>query len=216
MWVSDSRAMNDTPSTLETVAGRKKMEQVDRDFLLDVAKGIRQWDKTIRNLRSKLTKAHGDTPGGRPVEDRMLEMADEIEDPLVCRQPGYGAPGITHCAACCGGRGVIVSCEEDDAIVEAADALRKAARLIKKAQKEAGKNSIPNIDIGVQRLLILNHAGDQEEAQDLAEAIRHNRSVSDSHDVAEFIRQQALDLHVVKETALGLLVRIERLQEAAE
>lgn len=59
---------------------------------------------------------------------RMKAMADEIIDPYICRLPGYGAPGWDHCAGCCGGTGVVISCREDELMVEAAKAPLAAVR----------------------------------------------------------------------------------------
>lgn len=63
---------------------------------------------------------------------RMKMLADEIVDPLICRTPAHGAPGRPHCAACCYGTGVIITCEEDQAMVDAAKALHRAADMLLK------------------------------------------------------------------------------------
>jgi hypothetical protein len=60
---------------------------------------------------------------------RMLALADELEAPLVCTKPGYGAPGHSHCAACCYGTGFVVTCDKDEAVLKAATALRDAVQI---------------------------------------------------------------------------------------
>lgn len=67
-----------------------------------------------------------------PVEEfeallaRMEALAEELEAPLRCTTPAYGAPGHAHCAACCYGTGFATSCNEEELDVEAAQALRRA------------------------------------------------------------------------------------------
>lgn len=63
---------------------------------------------------------------------RIRRFADDLVDHLVCRTPGYGVPGHPHCAACCYGTGVIITCDEDQALVDAAKALHYAADLLVK------------------------------------------------------------------------------------
>lgn len=65
------------------------------------------------------------------LAERLMQFADEIADPLVCRQPAYGAPGHPHCAGCCYGTGYVVTCAADEAILAAADALIAAADIIR-------------------------------------------------------------------------------------
>lgn len=61
---------------------------------------------------------------------RLRAFANEIVDPLICRDPAYGAPGIAHCAACCSGTGFVITNEADQAVVDASEALLRAARLV--------------------------------------------------------------------------------------
>lgn len=79
-----------------------------------------------------------DLAGDDTLVERMVTLADEIMDPLLCRQPAYGAPGYAHCAACCYGTGYVVTCDEEQAMVEAANALTKAAALIRASSQPAG------------------------------------------------------------------------------
>lgn len=43
-----------------------------------------------------------------------------------CRTPAYGAPGIAHCAACCGGTGWAATSADELALFEALDRARWA------------------------------------------------------------------------------------------
>jgi hypothetical protein len=61
---------------------------------------------------------------------RLRSLADEIAEPLVCRDPAYGAPGHAHCAACCYGTLRVITCAEDEAIWAAVDAMQTAARIL--------------------------------------------------------------------------------------
>jgi hypothetical protein len=61
---------------------------------------------------------------------RMTAFADELIDPMICREPAYGVPGRAHCAACCYGTGLVITCEAEQAIADAAEALRNAARFL--------------------------------------------------------------------------------------
>lgn len=61
------------------------------------------------------------------LADRMVAFANELIAPMLCTTPAYGVPGAIHCAACCYGTGIIVTCAEDQAIADAATALHKAA-----------------------------------------------------------------------------------------
>lgn len=63
--------------------------------------------------------------------DRMEALAEELMDPLVCRQPAYGAPGHPHCAACCYGTGYVITSEADQAVLAAARALSHAVTVIR-------------------------------------------------------------------------------------
>lgn len=76
--------------------------------------------------------------GAKEMGDRMTAMANELLEPMLCRQPGYGVPGAAggHCAACCYGTGVVITCAEDRAIYEAAEALSKAAAVMYCAIKD--------------------------------------------------------------------------------
>jgi hypothetical protein len=69
-------------------------------------------------------------PPTNPLAAVLWSVADEIEDPYICRSPAYGVPGHAHCAACCYGTGVIVTCREDEIDVDRAIALRRVARWI--------------------------------------------------------------------------------------
>ena len=64
------------------------------------------------------------------LAQRMTDFAAELVDPMVCRTPEHGVPGRAHCAACCGGTGLVVTCDADQAIATAAAALNHAASLL--------------------------------------------------------------------------------------
>lgn len=61
------------------------------------------------------------------LADRMIAFANELIEPMLCTTPAYGVPGHPHCAACCYGTGIVITCKEEQAIADAADALHKAA-----------------------------------------------------------------------------------------
>ena len=61
---------------------------------------------------------------------KLRLFADELDGPLECKWPAYGVPGHAHCAACCYGTGRIITCDSDQALADAADALRHAALVI--------------------------------------------------------------------------------------
>lgn len=65
------------------------------------------------------------------LADRLEHLADELVDPMVCRDPAYGAPGYDHCAACCYGTGYVVTCPEDQQLVDTATAMTAAARQLR-------------------------------------------------------------------------------------
>ena len=69
--------------------------------------------------------------------------ATELVDPLVCRTPAYGHPAYPHCAACCGGTGVVVTCDAEQAIVDAVDALHEAARRLRRAADRIEADAAP-------------------------------------------------------------------------
>jgi hypothetical protein len=72
---------------------------------------------------------------------RMSDFADELIDPMICQSPAYGAPGYAHCAACCYGTGVIITCDEDQAIYNAVLALHQAAdALLPRPQHSDGRS----------------------------------------------------------------------------
>lgn len=67
--------------------------------------------------------------GPMALGNRLTQMANELLEPMLCKTPAYGYPGAPggHCAACCYGTGVVITCDEDRLIYEAAEALSKAA-----------------------------------------------------------------------------------------
>ena len=69
--------------------------------------------------------------GMAAMADQLEALAHQLVEPLVCRTPAYGAPGRDHCAACCYGTGYVVTCAEDQQLVDAADAMRTAARQLR-------------------------------------------------------------------------------------
>lgn len=73
-----------------------------------------------------------DSDAGRPASlaTRMRDFATELLAPMECTEPAYGVPGHPHCAACCYGTLLVVTCAEDQAVVDAAKALDYAASLI--------------------------------------------------------------------------------------
>lgn len=64
----------------------------------------------------------------RAEADRMDEYADELDGDLVCTTPGGGLGPGSHCAACCYGTGRIITNRSEQAMADAADALRRSAR----------------------------------------------------------------------------------------
>lgn len=78
----------------------------------------------------------------RALVERMEALSAELIDPLICRTPGYGAPGHAHCAACCYGRGYVVTCDEEQAVYEAVIALDKAARMIREGAGMAPRDPL--------------------------------------------------------------------------
>lgn len=66
------------------------------------------------------------------LADRMAAFAKELVDPLLCTQPAGGLGPGTHCAACCYGTGVVITCEEDQAVLDAGLALLRAAELVRR------------------------------------------------------------------------------------
>lgn len=67
--------------------------------------------------------------GQNDLAERLERLADELVDPMVCREPAYGAPGRAHCAACCYGTLLVITCEEDQACADAAKAMHRAASI---------------------------------------------------------------------------------------
>jgi hypothetical protein len=57
------------------------------------------------------------------LAERVHALSNELIDPLLCRTPAYGVPGHAHCAACCYGTGVIITCVEDQLVLDTAKAL---------------------------------------------------------------------------------------------
>jgi hypothetical protein len=84
----------------------------------------------IRDLVRVIEQEAAPPSTATEAADRMA-FADEIVDPLICRTPAYGVPGHAHCAACCYGTGLIITCAEDEAIADAAKALQHAAALLR-------------------------------------------------------------------------------------
>lgn len=58
----------------------------------------------------------------------MDEYADELDGDLVCTSPAGGLGPGSHCAACCYGTGRIITNRSEQAMADAADALRRSAR----------------------------------------------------------------------------------------
>jgi hypothetical protein len=61
---------------------------------------------------------------------RMRVLADDLDGPLQCTHPAYGVPGYAHCAACCGNTGQVITNAEEQAMADAAQALRRAVAAI--------------------------------------------------------------------------------------
>lgn len=70
------------------------------------------------------------------LADRLAELADELLDPLICRDPAYGVPGRAHCAACCYGTGLIITCDEEEQIANTAKAMTALATAFRTDPKE--------------------------------------------------------------------------------
>jgi hypothetical protein len=65
------------------------------------------------------------------LADELEALAHRILAPMACTTPAYGAPGRAHCAACCYGTGLVVTCAEDQQLVDTATAMQAAARLLR-------------------------------------------------------------------------------------
>ena len=59
--------------------------------------------------------------------DAMMELARSLSADMECRSPAYGAPGIPHCAACCGGTMVLASSKEEFDFANALSSMIRAA-----------------------------------------------------------------------------------------
>jgi len=57
----------------------------------------------------------------------LRTQAYELEALIACTEPGYGAPGHAHCAACCYGTGIIVTSLTDQQVADTITALRRLA-----------------------------------------------------------------------------------------
>lgn len=105
--------------------------------MIDVARVVDQESrfKTMRRARlaeeseCATSEERAALRRSRAIEEvrRLRALAEEIVEPLICLDPGYGAPGYPHCAACCYGRGVVPTCEADDLVIAAATAMEAAA-----------------------------------------------------------------------------------------
>lgn len=62
------------------------------------------------------------------LAERLDAFAEELIAPLICRDPAYGAPGFAHCAACCRGTGLVLTCQQDQDIADLVFAMHKIAR----------------------------------------------------------------------------------------
>lgn len=60
----------------------------------------------------------------------LREIAAELFAPLECTDPAYGAPGYAHCAACCYGKGYVLQCEADKAVMDVVNVLERSASRI--------------------------------------------------------------------------------------
>lgn len=65
------------------------------------------------------------------LAERLDALATDLIEPLRCLQPAYGIPGRDHCAACCYGTGVVITCKEDQLVVNTADAMRETAKMLR-------------------------------------------------------------------------------------
>lgn len=65
------------------------------------------------------------------LADAWDAQADTLDAYLECTSPAYGAPGLSHCAACCYGTLRVIKCHTDQAHADVADALRAGARLLR-------------------------------------------------------------------------------------
>lgn len=90
----------------------------------------------LRDLRAENARLQAGEPD--ELVERMSALADEIMKPLECVSPAYGVPGYAHCAACCYGKGYVVTCDAEQAMVDAASALNRAAALIRASSQPAG------------------------------------------------------------------------------
>ena len=62
-----------------------------------------------------------------PADLHALRALAQAEvDLYTCTEPGRPAPGIEHCAACCGGTGIAATCQEEHDLAVAAASLVRA------------------------------------------------------------------------------------------
>lgn len=71
------------------------------------------------------------TPAERDdLAARVVALADELIDPLICRTPAYGAPGHPHCAACCYGTGLIITDDDEQFVADTTLAMHRIAAML--------------------------------------------------------------------------------------
>lgn len=56
----------------------------------------------------------------------LRNAASIVLEAMRCKTPAYGAPGVAHCAACCGGIGYVVTNQEELDVVNACRTIMKA------------------------------------------------------------------------------------------
>lgn len=66
----------------------------------------------------------------RDLSDRLIALANELIEPMLCTQPGGGVYPGGHCAACCYGTLLIITCQDDQDVADTAKAMEKVARML--------------------------------------------------------------------------------------
>jgi hypothetical protein len=77
------------------------------------------------------------------LADRLEAFAAELLAPLRCTTPaGNPEPGM-HCAACCYGTGYLLTCEEDQLVLDLADQARTVAAALRGGAHRPGWRRVP-------------------------------------------------------------------------
>lgn len=79
-----------------------------------------QWpspeDRLAEQLRTEALEAMAITRIA--ADEHTVALARKILATFKCTDPANGVPGIEHCAACCGGSLLVVTCQEEQDVVD--------------------------------------------------------------------------------------------------